>query len=131
MTNDSRRITLIARPAAASRDWNATPDASTRVIFVHAMTILQHALRNGVREFGRDVERVIADRAGSPAEYLDMLARLPHEFLGDVLLICADGSGFLSSVARGDGRILYALGAHDVDFYLLTHDLLGAAQMVA
>ncbi len=70
-----------------------------------------------------DVERVIIDRCASADEYLQFLASLPHEIAGDVMLVQQDGAAFLSSVGRGGDRVLYALAAGDVDFYLKTHGL--------
>jgi hypothetical protein len=123
--NDIRRITLINRnPAIASRDWDCSPDASTRIIFVRAVAILEYALKNAMTELDRDVERVVLDRNASPADCLELLARLPHEFHGDVLVVRQDGSGYLSASARGDGRVLYPLSSDDIEFYLLTHALI-------
>jgi hypothetical protein len=134
MTADPRRITLINRPAnGVDRDWIVGPDTPSRVIFVNALNVLQHALRNAVLEFHRDVERVVIDRVAGSTQFLELLARLPHEYHGDALLIRHDGSGFLSAISRGDGRMLYALGASDVDFYLATNGLtaMEAARLTA
>ncbi len=45
------------------------------------------------------------------------------ELSGDILLIHDNGAGFLSATGRGGDRVLYALTAHDVRFYLETQDL--------
>jgi hypothetical protein len=63
------------------------------------------------------------DRVGDGDEFLDLLAALPDEFSGDVLLVRDDGTGVLSASGRGGNRVLYALMAHDVRFYLETHEL--------
>lgn len=118
--NDPRRITLVNLPPLDSRDWDCSLGASTRIILVRTVAILEHA----IAELDRDVERVVVDRSATPAECLHLLAHLPAEFHGDVLIINADGSGFLSARARGDGRMLYPLNVIDVDFYLETHALL-------
>ena len=52
--------------------------------------------------------------------------RCLQEFVGDVLYVCEDSNGFLSSVGRGGDRIIYSLRAADIDFYLQTHNLLWA-----
>jgi hypothetical protein len=117
---DPRRITLVNLPPLDSRDWDCSLGATTRIIMVRTVAILEHALS----ELDRDVERVIVDRGATAAEGLHLLAHLPAEFHGDVLIITSDGSGFLSARARGDGRMLYPLTAVDVDFYLETHALL-------
>lgn len=122
--HDQRRITLINRnPALTARDWDCSPDASTRIIFVRAVAMLEYALKNAVTELHRDVERVVIDRSASAADCLELLARLPNEYHGDVLVVRHDGTGYLSASARGDGRVLYPLSADDIEFYLLTHAL--------
>jgi hypothetical protein len=129
MKPDPRRITLVNRnPVMGERDWDCSPDASTRIIFVRAVSILEYALRNAVAELERDVERVVVDRSATSSESLDLLSRIPHEFAGDLLIIRQDGSGFLSASARGDGRMLYPLSAADIEFYLETHGLLAEEQ---
>ena len=97
--NDPRRITLVNLPPLDSRDWDCSLGASTRIILVRTVAILEHALD----ELDRDVERVIVDRGATAAEGLHLLSHLPAEFHGDVLIILNDGSGFLSARARGDG----------------------------
>lgn len=126
MTSDSRRITLITRgPQSPEREWNDTADAPNRLIFLKAFTVLRYALGLGISEMEQDVERVILDHSTTPAEFLELLASLPREFTGDVMLIRPGNTGFLSSLGRGGDRVLYALGAHDIAFYLETHGLVG------
>ena len=123
MTTDPRRVTLVARhPGLPSRNWDLSHHAQSRVIFVDAFTTLRFAVDHGM-ELARDVERVIIDRTGSAMQYLDFLASLPHEFLGEAMFVRADGSAYLSSVGRGGHRVLYALSERDVNFYLDTHNL--------
>jgi hypothetical protein len=127
MTSDSRRITLVTRgPQSPERDWNGTPEAPNRIIFIKALTVLRYALGLGITEMEQDVERVILDQSTTPAEFLELLASLPREFTGDVLLIRTGDSGFLSALGRGGDRVLYALGARDIAFYLETHALVGS-----
>jgi hypothetical protein len=122
--HDLRRITLVNHtPALSARDWDCAFEAATRIIFVRSVSILEYALRQAVAELERDVERVVIDRAATPGESLELLARLPQEFHGDVLIIREDGGGFLSASARGEGRLLYPLSVDDVEFYLITHGL--------
>src|SRR4051812_46759218 len=124
MQQDVKRITLVNRHAAVtSRDWDSSPGASTHIIFVKAFSVLEYALRNAVTELHRDVERVVIDRSASAAQCIDLLARLPNQFHGDLLIIRDDGTGYLSASARGEGRMLYPLSVDDVEFYLITHGL--------
>ena len=117
------RTTLIARePTKPDTDWNYPACSRTAVAFVQSIASLRYALVTAVRDFGLDVGRVIADRAGSD-EFMSLLAELPEDFNGDALLIRDDGTGYLSATARGGARVLYALTPFDVRFYLETHDL--------
>ena len=124
MTKDPRRITLIcARPSAQDRGWRLSGNTATRNITVNAFSVLTYALHNGVTDMHEDVERVVLDRATTPAGFLDLLTALPQGFTGDVLHIREDGSAYLSATGRGGDRLLYSLVRDDVDFYLETHDL--------
>jgi hypothetical protein len=128
MTTDTRRITLVTRAACSpQRGWNTSFDAANRIIFLKAYSVLRYALGLGVAEMQQDVERVILDHSSTASEFLDLLTTLPAEFTGDVLLIRDDDSGFLSATGRGGDRVLYALSAHDIEFYLDTHGLLAPA----
>ena len=89
---------------------------------------VEYALKNAVAELDRDVERVVIDRSATAGECLDLLARLPDAFHGDLLIVRQDGTGFLSASSRGDGRVLYPLSADDIEFYLVTHGMLAEEQ---
>ena len=123
--NSERRITLVTRPnnRHAERAWNFDGDAQSRVIVVGSFTVLRYALEQSMSEMAHDVERLVVDRTATPAQYLELLASLPDEFVGDVLYIRDDESAFLSATGRGAGRMIYALSAHDLSFYLATHVL--------
>jgi len=116
---DERRITLVARGAAApKRQWDNSAEAANRIIFVETFSMLGYALDHG----SQDVDRLLVDSTASADDFLSLLASLPHEFLGDVLFMRNDNT-FLSTVARADGRLLYALTEDDLQFYLETHGL--------
>jgi hypothetical protein len=122
--NRHDRITLIARESTKpDTDWNYVRCRNQRVAFLDSMASLKFALAAAVTDVGLDIERIIVDRSGSADEFLDLLATAPTDFVGDVMLIRDDGGGFLSASARGGDRVLYALTAHDLRFYLETHDL--------
>ncbi len=119
MTHDTRRITLISRnQRTTTRDWDMSLHAPSRAIAVDSLLVLRYALAGGLAGFDRDVERVVLDRTTSASEYLALLASLPEQFTGDVLLITHDDSGFLSALGRGGDRVLYSLAAVDLRFYL-------------
>ena len=131
MATDSRRIPLLTRTdAAPQRDWDTTHDAPERLVLVHAFTVLRYALSTGSAAMTHDVARLVIDHAATPAEFLELLAMLPPEFAGDVVLL-SSGSAFLSATGRGGNRVLYALTRDDVDFYLRTHGLVAREMEVA
>jgi hypothetical protein len=122
--SDTRRITLLARGhATPDRDWSRFTTDSTRLVTIESLTVLRYTLEHAVADIDLDIERVILDRSFSPAEYLDLLAALPHELGADVLLIRDDDSGYLSATGRGGDRALYSLQPADVRFYLEANDL--------
>jgi hypothetical protein len=118
------RITLIARHSTKPDvDWNYLRCQTENVAFLDSMQALKFAVRASLNDVGLDIERVIVDRAGTAEDFLDLLASIPAELAGDVLLIRDDGAGFLSATGRGCDRVIYALSQSDVRFYLETHDL--------
>ena len=124
MNQDHRRITLISRdPNRPDRDWDNSLHSPNRLILLDSFTVLRYAISSHLVDLDIDVERVILDRATSPADYLTLLSALPQTFTGDVLLIRDDDSGFLSALGRGGDRVLYAMSAHDLRFYLETNAL--------
>jgi hypothetical protein len=117
---DKRRITLVSRNTySAPRSWNASADATNRIIFVGAFNVLRYALDH----VSHDVERILIDGTATPGEFLELLATLPSAFIGDVMLIRSDNSSFLSTACRADGRLLYSLTPTDLQFYLETQGL--------
>ncbi|HUP45360.1 MAG TPA: hypothetical protein VM779_07575 [Thermoanaerobaculia bacterium] len=122
MKQDSRRITLISRdPSHPDRDWDNSGGSRNRMVLLDSFFLLRSAISSQLVQL--DVERVILDRATSAGEYLTLLASLPPTFNGDVILIREGDEGFLSATGRGGGRVLYALSASDVRFYLEMHGL--------
>lgn len=130
-----QRITLIAREMSKPDvDWNYANSAPRRVAFLESVAALRLALGTALFDVGLDIERVIIDRAGCSNDFLKLLAGVPSEFAGDMLLINDDGAGFLSATGRGGDRVVYALSADDMRFYLETHELVtgrAALRMIA
>ena len=131
MNPDDRRITLISRHRQLpERKWQHSASAPSRIILLDSYTILRTAISGSFNRDEEDVERVVLDRSCSASDYLALLAELPDVFHGDVLLIRDDETGFLSSTGRGGDRILYALSAEDIHFYLETTCLIEAGSAV-
>lgn len=124
MSQDSRRITLISRdPQKNTRDWDLTLCASSRIVMLDSFTVLRYTVASGVVDIDIDVERIVLDKTSSAADYLALLAALPQQFCGDVVMIRDDESAFLSATGRGGDRVLYSLSPSDLRFYLETHGL--------
>ena len=128
MNHDTRRITLISRPPQLpERTWDRTAEAKSRTVMLDSFVVLRYAIARPLVDLDADVERIVLDRSCSASEYLALLAELPHQFAGDVLMIRDDDSGFLSAAGRTGDRVLYALSPNDLHFYLQTHGLLGGS----
>ncbi|HEX7150953.1 MAG TPA: hypothetical protein VF618_05655 [Thermoanaerobaculia bacterium] len=124
MRSDARRVTLVARSRSTpDRDWDDSHSSATRTIFVDSFAVLKYAIRTGIVDMEIDIERVVVDRAATPADFLELLSALPHEFSGDVILISENDGAFLSATGRGGDRVLYSLAPKDVRFYLEAHGL--------
>ena len=130
MSQNVRRTTIIVRhPGTPSRAWDESLGGSSELVFVDSLSFASHAVQRAIDEH-RDIARVIVDRTGTPAQFLQLLTSLPHEFIGDVMFIQDNAETFLSAVGRGGDRILYSLKQSDVDFYLETLQLVGKAHAV-
>lgn len=66
----------------------------------------------------RPLERVIIQARLRSEQMLSFLSNLPKAFKGDVLFLERPDRAFLSATADDDARILYELGADDIEFYL-------------
>ena len=110
----SNRLTIVVGTSNNGPDW-------TTASVVHVETVQMMHIALGTE----DVERIILDRSISSDDFLQLLASLPAEVAGDVVLVRPNGSGFLSAIGRGGDRVLYAFAPHDLEFYLETHGLSG------
>jgi len=125
---DTRRTTLVIRGAQTpSRAWDTSNAAANRILFVKALCMLSFVLDHR----SEDIDRIILDRAATADEFLELLASLPKEFLGDVVLGRIGDNSFLSSASRAEGRFLYTLMATDLEFYLETLGLVAARAAIA
>jgi hypothetical protein len=97
-----------------------------RVLFVKALPMLSFALDHR----SEDVERLLIDGDATADEFLDLLASLRKDFLGDIILMRGDKS-FISTVGRAGARFLYALKDADLQFYLETTGLVSKAAIAA
>jgi hypothetical protein len=126
----NRRITLV-NSLDRTRDWCLGDAAPSRVIFGSFLKIIRHTLKGELHELGEDIERVIIDRTATAAEFLELLANLSDKFAGDVIFIRDGDIAYVSAIGRNGGRVLYALRAEDVRFYLETHGLVACSSVAA
>ncbi|HVT44237.1 MAG TPA: hypothetical protein VMT00_07595 [Thermoanaerobaculia bacterium] len=115
--NVYEKVALIF-PASPRESYWTAKGHSHPVIVVRNYNLLEAALDTGVRRQGREVFCVVFDQSIDSSEFLQFLTGLPHEFRGDVVLRSPDGGGFLSAIARDEGRVIYMLQPSDMDFYL-------------
>jgi len=122
MSMQTTRVTLVATPSEGAEILWSRAASMSRLLFFDTIAELRFSINfaDGVVNF--DAERMIVER-GSAEEFLALLSQIPFSFLGDVVLICDDRSGYLSAVGRGGDRILYVMNADDVSFYLEVSEL--------
>ena len=125
-----RRITLI-NSAGRSRHWSVGDDAPSRIVFSSFFKIIRHTFKAEIHELGEDIERVIIDRTATAAEFLELLAHLSDQFVGDVIFIRDGETAYMSAIGRNGGRVLYAMRDDDLRFYLETHGLIASASVAA
>ena len=124
------RITLV-NALDRSRDWCLGESATSRIVFGSFFKVLRHTVKGEIHELGEDIERVVIDRTASAAEFLELLAHLSDTFAGDIIFIRDGDTAYASAIGRNGGRVLYALRAEDVRFYLETHGLVAASSIAA
>lgn len=121
MNSTPKPTTIIARGAGAPyREWHASSGEQRTIVvdgFASACETLNHIA-------DRELRHVILDHCTTAEGFLTLLSNLPAEFLGDVLFVGEEDHGFLSSCEPRGGRISYAIGPDDLQFYLTTQSLL-------
>lgn len=124
------RLSLIARSAAASRrDWKC--GSAVRLIpFIEGDCTPGVALGGILHDPSLDLARVIVEGVSETRSFLNVLASMPPGSGVEILWICDDGGGYLSSVGRAGDRVLYGLQPADVRFYLEVHDLVVERQVI-
>lgn len=118
MSSKSNGVILLC---TGSEEWSMDWDligALHRTVSMSDWRWAAAALESGVKEHGREIHTVIFDRSIDAALFLQFQATLPWEFRGDILFIESAQRAFVSSCTPMDGRVLYQLGGHDLDFYI-------------
>jgi hypothetical protein len=125
-----RRITLI-NSLGDDRAWCLSDDAPSRIVFGSFFRVIRHTFNSEGRSVAEDIERVIIDRTATDGDFLELLAHLSDAFAGDIVFIRDGDHAYVSAVGRGGGRVLYALRALDLRFYLETHGLVAPPSVAA
>lgn len=116
--NESLSIVL-SIPFSSAADWSML-QSRRRIVCLGNLALLEAAFDTAISD-DVDLGKVIFDQSISSDRFLEFLSRIPPLYRGDILLIQPDGGGYVSAVARGDGRVLYRLRAIDVQFYIATN----------
>ena len=125
-----RRITLV-NSLDETRSWRVDDGAPSRIVFGSFFRVIRHTFNGQGRDFGEDIERVIIDRTAADGDFLELLANLSDTFAGDVIFIRDGDHAYVSAMGRSGGRVLYAMRASDLRFYLETHGLIEPASVAA
>lgn len=124
MNRHPNRLTLVV-DTIAERGWTSAA-ATTGLLYLDSFEAVKQMMSGGAE---LDIERVILESGSADAaDFLTLIANFGEEFGGDLLLIGADGGGFLSAIGRGGERVLYSPTERDVDFYLAIHGLTPAVK---
>jgi hypothetical protein len=115
--NRADNVTLLLEGSSPTTDW-ARFGELVHMVRVPSFQILDGALATGMNDLGIGIDAIVIDRAIDEDQLLGLLSHLLIEFRGDVLAIMEDGSAYLSTLSRGDGRLLHHLGTEDIEFYL-------------
>lgn len=111
------RVMFLLEGSKPNIDWGRL-NRGRNLVRLHNFELLTGAIDTGIRELGIEVTHVILDGSVSAEQFLGLLCELSTDFRGDLLWLAADGSGFLSGVTPGDGRVLYRVTPDDVGFYI-------------
>ena len=122
MSIQTTRVTLVATASEGAEILWSRAASMSRLLFFDTIAELRFSIDFADGVVNLDAERVIVE-SGSAEEFLALLSQIPFSFLGDVVLIRDDRSGYLSAVGRGGDRILYVMNADDVKFYLEVSEL--------
>jgi hypothetical protein len=113
----NERATLLLEGTVPTTDWNAIGEPG-QIVRVPSFRLLDGAVATGMGDLGIEIEGIVIDRAIDEEQLLEFLCHMMAGFRGAVLAIMTDGSAYVSTMSRGDGRHLYLLGNDDDPFYM-------------
>lgn len=114
----SSRYLVFVLPDNAERDrW--VPGALAREFtIVRDIDVLEATLRSAVVEGGGDTVRVVVDGGAMLDQFLVLVSTAPRTFIGEMLFVSRDGSGYLSTRDVDVKRTVRAISAAEVEVYL-------------
>jgi CheY-like chemotaxis protein len=113
MLNPSSITLLKSRPAWKGIRWHKGP----QIRRVESLDQVVRAMAN-VTVAAASIARIVIEEAIDGTEFLSLIANLPPEFPGDILLIASPSRAFLSSRAGGGPRYLILFTPQELEGYL-------------
>lgn len=114
----TREITLVCTDTKrALIDWSRASSVDSRVVSAWNMELCKEAITMA-ESLDIDLKRVLFDKTVTAEEFLEIVAWLGPEFLGDLVMVNSRDSGYISASTAKGGRVMYRLERQDVDFYL-------------
>ncbi|MBW3564039.1 MAG: hypothetical protein KY459_04885 [Acidobacteria bacterium] len=114
----TKDITLVCTDTKrALIDWSRASSDDSKVVSAWNMELCKEAITMA-DSLDINLKRVIFDKTVEADEFLEVIAWLGPDFLGDLVMINSRDSGYMSASSPMGGRVIYRLEKHDVDFYL-------------
>ena len=105
-------------PNNAERDRWVPGALARQFTIVRDVDVLEATLRSAVVEGGGDTVRVVVDGGAMLDQFLVLVSTAPRTFIGEMLFISRDGSGYLSTRDIDVKRTVRAIAAAEVEVYL-------------
>lgn len=115
-------VTLVAAAETELARWTAGA-AKGQYTVVRDMELLETTLLSPVIQAAGEIARVIVDGGTTLDHFLRLASTLPETFLGEMLYIRRDGSGYLSTRELQTQRSVRTLTSPEVEVYLRWHGL--------
>ena len=115
-------VTVVSPSETELPRWS---DGASRgqYVVVPDIDMLENMLRSPVVRFSGEIERVVIDGHMELDRFLYLISTLPDKFVGEILFIRRDGSGYLSSRELRSTRTVKAINEMEVEVYLRWHGL--------
>jgi hypothetical protein len=116
-------VTLVSAAESEFARWNSGTGTG-RYTVMRNIDILENIIRNpGSTEMTGESVRVVVDGGIDLDRFLVLVATVPENFLGELLYIRRDGSGYLSTRELKTHRTVKTISEMEVEIYLRWHGL--------